>query len=171
VRPMSEHPPIVVNVADAPEIERKIGEHWGAVFKILTPGMRPRGGSLGVNLMRVPKGRTTTPFHTHACEDEVFYILSGRGVLRYGDELIELRVGDCVSCAAGTGIAHQIANPHDEELVYLAIGTHAPHEVCTYPDSGKILVRTLQKVGRLEPLPYMDGEPTRPKVFDLIERG
>jgi uncharacterized cupin superfamily protein len=149
---MSEQPPIVVNVADAPEIERKIGEHWGAAFKILTPGMRPRGGSLGVNLMRVPKGRTTTPFHTHACDDELF----------------ELRVGDCVSCAAGTGVAHQIANPHDEELVYLAIGTHAPHEVCTYPDSGKVMVRTLQKVGRLEPLPYMEGEPARPKVFDLI---
>jgi uncharacterized cupin superfamily protein len=167
---MSEQPPIVVNVENAQEIERKIGDHWGAVFKILTPGMRPRGGSLGVKLMRVAQGRVTVPFHTHQREDEVFYVLSGRGVLRYGEELTDLRPGDCVSCPAGTGVAHQIANPHEEDLVYLAIGNQDPHEVCTYPDSGKVLIRSLDRtIGRIERTEYMDGEPERPKILELID--
>ena len=37
-------------------------------------------------------------------EDEVFYVLAGVGVLRYGDALYELRAGHCVACPAGTGV-------------------------------------------------------------------
>ncbi len=164
---MSDAPPMIVNAHDAPEIERKIGDHWGASFKPLTPSMKPRGGSLGVNQMRVPKGRSVCPFHSHQREDEVFYILSGRGVLRYGEALSELRPGDCVSCPAGTGQAHQIANPHEEDLVYLAIGVSDPHEVCTYPDSGKVMVRGIGRIGSLEDKAYMDGELDTPAILSM----
>ncbi len=34
-------------------------------------------------------------------------------------------------CPAGTGTAHQIANPYDEDLVYLGVELNDPHEVCT----------------------------------------
>ena len=163
----TELPPIKVNVDDVPVVERLIGESWGGTFKPLTPGMRPRGGSLGVNLMRVPPGRAAVPFHHHLREDEVFYVLSGRGVLRYGDRVMELRAGDCVSCPAGTGVAHQIGNPDDQDLVYLSIGNHDDHEVCGYPDSGKVLIRGFGKVGKLEETPYFHGEPDRPPVLDL----
>lgn len=162
----SEKPPIKVNADEVDPVERIIGEHWGGRFKPLTPGMRPRGGTLGVNLMMVPPGRAAVPFHHHLREDEVFYVLSGRGVLRYGEEVMELRAGDCVSCPAGTGVAHQIGNPGHEDLVYLSIGSHDEHEVCGYPDSGKVLVRGLGKVGRLEETAYFHGEPDRPPVLD-----
>ena len=167
-RMSTDAPERVVNVDDVEEIERLIGEHWGGRYRILTPAMRPSGGKLGVNWLRLPPGRTPVPFHSHCREDEVFYVLSGRGVLRYGDEpLRELRAGDCVSCPAGTGKAHQLANPFDEEFVYLAIGCHDPDEVCQYPDNGKVLVRSLQTVGRLAAAEYMDGEPDVPKILDL----
>ena len=166
---MSDQAPPVVNVEDATEVARVFGDAWGAHFKVLTPSMRARGGSLGVNHMRVPPGRATVPFHHHLREDEVFFILAGRGVLRYGEELIELRVGDCVACPAGTGVAHQIANPHDEELVYLAIGSHDPHEVCAYPDSDKVLIRGLGQVGRLAQTDYFNGEAERPEIFELLD--
>ena len=123
-----------------------------------------------MNVNRVPKGRTVCPFHTHAREDEVFFVLSGRGVLRYGEDLVQLRAGDCVSCPAGTGIAHQMANPYDEDLVYLGIGANDPHEVCTYPDSGKVMVRALKTVGWLKADDYMAGEPEVPRIFELLER-
>lgn len=165
---MSETPPIVVNVEDAAEIDRSMGDHWGAAFKILTPSMRPRGGSLGINMMRVQPGHSVCPFHTHQREDEAFFVISGRGVLRYGDDVHALRAGDCVSCPAGTGTAHQIANPFDEELVYLAIGNHDPQEVCTYPDSGKVMVRGLGLTGRVENAPYFDGEADRPAILDMV---
>ena len=165
---MTDVPPIVVNIDSIEAVERLLGEHWGAQVKPLTPSMRPRGGSLGVNLMKIPPGRTASPFHSHQREDEAFFVLEGRGVLRYGHEIIPIRAGDCISCPAGTGVAHQIANPYDEEdLVYLAIGTHDRDEVCVYPDSGKVLVRSLEALGRLEKADYFEGEPRPPKIFEL----
>lgn len=157
---------MIVNVSSVPETGSVEG-HFGAYDRVLTPSMRPRGGRLGLVQVRVPARTAACPFHHHLREDEVFFILSGRGVLRYGDTLHDLVPGDCVSCPAGTGIAHQIANPYDEDLVYLAMGPHDPHEVCGYPDSGKVLVRGLKTVGRLEKTDYMEGEPETPRIFDL----
>lgn len=125
--PIASH---VVSVDEVEEVGQTAGDHWGGFDKVLTPSMRPRGGSLGVSRSRVPPGHTMSPFHSHQREDEVFFVLSGRGVLRYGDDIRALRPGDCVSCPAGTQVAHQLANPFDEDLIYLAIGVHDPHEVC-----------------------------------------
>src|SRR5688572_24152032 len=122
---MPEVPNPVVHVDEVEEIPAD-ATPWGSHYKVLTPHMRERGGKLGLVLNRLPPGHTTTPFHAHMLEDEVFYILSGRGVLRYGDTLSEIRAGHCISCPAGTGIAHQIANPFEEELVYLAMGPYEP---------------------------------------------
>jgi uncharacterized cupin superfamily protein len=166
---MSESLKNVVNADQVEEQSRLGGEHFGAHFKVLTPAMRELGGKLGVNLMRVPPGRTTCPFHTHQLEDEVFFILSGTGVLRYGDAIISLKQGDCVSCPAGTKTAHQIANNGDEDLVYLAIGDYNPDEVCTYPDSDKVMVRSLGRVGRFEATEYLAHEPEEPRIFELAK--
>ncbi len=160
---------IVANIDEVEEKERFFGEHYGARVKVLTPSMRARGGKLGINRMCVPKGRSVCPFHFHEREDEAFVVLSGRGVLRYGDELREIGPGDCISCPAGTKIAHQIANPHDEDLIYLAIGLHHPHEVCGYPDADRVLVRSLGSKGTLAKADYFDGEPIPPRIFELCK--
>jgi uncharacterized cupin superfamily protein len=159
-------PPTVVNMHELAEQEKRAGA-FGASVITLTPSMGPRGGKLGINRMRLKKGQTTCPFHYHLREDEAFFVLSGKGVLRYGDELHELSPGDCVSCPAGTRIAHQIANVQDEDLVYLAIGLRDPHEVCVYPDSDKVMVRGVKLLGHLEPKEYLGDEPTPPKIFVL----
>jgi len=167
---MSQLPCHVVNVDEIDEVDYTSGDHWGGIDKLLTPSMRPKGGKLGVNLSRLPKGRSMCPFHHHALEDEVFFVLSGRGVLRYGDDVRTLRAGDCVSCPAGTQVAHQIANPFDDDLVYLAIGPHEPHEVCVYPDSGKVMVRSLRRAGHLSDAARLDGEPSTPRIFELASK-
>lgn len=159
--------PNIVNVADAEEIMALSGDHWGQGYKVLTPAMEAAGRHLGANLTRVPKGRIACPFHYHQREDEIFYVVSGRGVLRYGDDLTAIKAGDCISCPGGKGIAHQIANPYDEDLVYLAVGPNDPDEVCVYPDSGKVYVRSLKRIGLLENVDYMAGEPERPRILDL----
>ncbi len=164
-------PPLVVNVADVPETVQMDDAHWGCAFKPLTPALdalgKQGGVRLGMNLSRVPPGRSGCPFHAHAREDEVFYVLSGRGLLRYGDSVREIGPGDCIACPAGTGIAHQIGNPYDEDLVYLGVGVNDPHEVCTYPDSGKVMVRSLKRIGVFEATEYMHGEGPRPKLLDM----
>lgn len=162
-------PPMVVNVDELPERESGSGP-YDSVSQSLTPSMRPRGGSLGVNRMRLRKGQTTCPFHYHLREDEAFFVLSGRGVLRYGAELREIRAGDCISCPAGTKMAHQIANPYDEELVYLAIGAFDPHEVCVYPDTGKVMVRGVRQLGRVASMEYFEAEPEPPRIFELAAK-
>jgi uncharacterized cupin superfamily protein len=166
---MPDKTPTTVNVDEVSEEVYLDGDHWGHAFKILTPSMRERGGTLGVNLTRLPPGRSACPFHYHQREDEVFYVLSGEGWLRYGESLRKLRPGDCVSCPAGTEQAHQIANTGEEDLLYLAIGNHDPDEVCVYPDNRKVMVRSLQRVGYLDKVDYMDGEPDKPKILELIE--
>jgi uncharacterized cupin superfamily protein len=159
--------PLIVNVDNVEEEVQLEGEHWGGGFKPLTPALDALKGRLGANVSRVPPGRTGCPFHTHAREDEVFFVLSGRGVFRHGEQLHQIRAGDCISCPAGSGVAHQIANPFEEDLVYLGVGLNDPHEVCTYPDSGKVMVRCLKTVGRLVKTDYMDGEAAVPRILSM----
>src|SRR5690606_31810250 len=115
----------VVNVDHVTEESIKNGS-WGQSWKVLTPHIDAVGGSLGVNQTTVPPGCVAVPFHWHSREDEVFFVLSGRGILRYGEDLQEIGRGDCISCPAGQKIGHQIANPFTEDLVYLAIGHNDP---------------------------------------------
>lgn len=158
----------IVHFEDAPEECSSKEAPWGGHWRVLTPQMEGAGGQLNLIMNRLPPGCVGSPFHWHMYEDEVFYILSGRGVLRYGDSVRPLKPGDCVTCPAGTRLAHQIANPDgDEDLVYLAAGLHLPQEVCGYPDNGKVMVRALKAVGRLESLPYMDGEPDPPLILSM----
>jgi uncharacterized cupin superfamily protein len=165
---MSERIPNVVNVDDVePKVDPPRGDHYGSTYQPLTPALDAKPGALGMNLCRLPPGRAGCPFHSHQIADEVFFIMSGTGVLRYGDTLQPLRAGDCVSCPAGTGVAHQIANTGDEDLVYLAIGPNPPNEVCLYPDSGKINVCSVKTVGLLERTDYYHGEPDEPPIFGL----
>ena len=164
---MSTPSPHVVNVDEVAEIEHLSGEHWGGAYKPLTPLLSAAAGRLGASLSRLPKGRVTCPFHYHQLEDEVFFILEGRGVLRYGDDVRVVRPGDCIACPAGTKVAHQIGNPFDEDLVYLAVGRNDPNEVAVYPDTGKVMVRSLGRVGYLEKVDYMLGEADEPKLFEL----
>lgn len=162
---MAAREDLIVNIEEAEEIVELEGERFGSAYKVLTTMQRV--GRLGVNLSRVPPGRTAAPFHTHQRDDEVFLVLSGRGVLRYGERIFDIGPGDCISCPAGTGVGHQLANTGEEDLCYLAIGRDDPDEVCTYPDSGKVMVRSLGAVGRLERRAYSEGEPEPPRIFEM----
>ncbi len=164
---MSEDFQPVVHLSDLPVETDLGGDHWGGHWQVLTPHMRDAGGKLGVVLNRMPPGRVGCPFHTHQLEDEVFYILEGTGTFRYGDRVYAVEAGHSLSCPAGTGVAHQLANTGTTDLVYLAIGNREPREVCTYPDSGKVMVRSLGTVGRLEKTPYMGGESDHPAILDM----
>lgn len=152
---------------DAAPLEGGGEAPWGAAWKVLTPHMREAGGSLGMVQNTLRPGMVGCPFHWHAREDEIFFVVSGKGVLRYGESVREINQGDCISCPAGTKVAHQIANPFNEDLVYLAIGNYDPHEVCGYPDNGKLMVRAIGQVGDFDKRDYMAGEPNPPKIFDL----
>ena len=131
---------------------------------------------IGINLTIVPAGKTAFPRHYHYVNDEMFVVMSGTGVLHYGDDDFPLRPMDVISIVAGTGIPFQIENNGAEELRYLAMSSMDPADVFVYPDSGKVGVMALsapfrdlsedQGLGRFAKwiseetnVPYWRGEP------------
>ncbi|HUN93800.1 MAG TPA: cupin domain-containing protein [Burkholderiaceae bacterium] len=94
---------------------------------------------LGYSYDVVPPGKCSCPFHSHRAEEEMFFIVRGRGTLRYGSEKRGIRAGDVICCpTGGPETAHQIINDSDEELAYLSISTRKDVEICEYPDARKI---------------------------------
>lgn len=142
-------------------------EHFRRGEKFETNGVRigPLLGAkdLGYSYDVVPPGKTGCPFHSHRAEEEMFFIVRGRGLLRYGNETRPIRAGDFICCpTGGPNTAHQIVNDSNEELAYISVSTMMPAEVCEYPDSGKVgaygggEVRHMTRYSQA--LDYWDGE-------------
>ncbi len=94
---------------------------------------------LGYSYDVVPPGKSSCPFHSHRAEEEMFFIVKGTGMLRYGSETRKIRAGDVICCPiGGPETAHQIVNDSEGDLAYLSISTRMPAEVCEYPDSKKV---------------------------------
>ena len=100
--------------------------------------------------------------------DELFFVLSGEGQYRWGEDVLPVKTGDLVAASAGTK-AHQLINTGKGELRYLGISSVAATEVVDYPDSCKIGVMAGVKngdfrtasyagMGRVEKADYYDGE-------------
>ena len=105
------------------------------------------------------------PPHCHSAEEEIFVVLEGEGELelwpsaRYGGtlETIPLRAGNTVSRPAGTQRAHAFRGG-TAGLTVLAYGTRDPNDIAFYPRSGKVSLRGVGVIGRIEQLDYHDGE-------------
>ena len=126
----------VINVADAVQVDSVSGAHFEAHMRRLA---QPLGAQrIGGNLSRVPPRKAAFPFHHHHANEEHFFVISGTGVLRYGDDWHEVGPNDYIYCQpGGAEHAHQLINTGDVDLVYLAISTLQYPEVVGYPDSAK----------------------------------
>lgn len=108
-----------------------------------SPGLGAR--QLGYNLTELPPGKAQCPFHNHHGEEEMFLILEGEGVLRFGDKRHPIRPHDVIACpAGGPEVAHQIINTGRVPLRYLAVSNVVGIETCQYPDSDKIMISVRQ---------------------------
>jgi uncharacterized cupin superfamily protein len=112
-------------------------------------------------LSEVLPGKLNAPPHCHSAEEEIFVVLEGEGALLIweADEVAEHPVGtgSAVVRPAGTGVAHAF-RAGEEGLKLLMYGTRDPNDICFYPRSGKVVLRGIGLVGRLDPLDYWDGE-------------
>lgn len=122
---------------------------------------------LGYSLTVVEPGKKVCPFHNHHVNEEMFFILEGTGLLRFGEQEYPLRKHDVIACPPGKrDVAHQIINTGETELRYLALSTMERHEICEYPDSNKVGLavgeegkRDLRLIFKVEQaVDYFDGE-------------
>jgi uncharacterized cupin superfamily protein len=110
-------------------------------------------------MVRIPKGKTYCPYHSHGAESELYLVVSGRGSVRDKNGTIEVMAGDAFFF--GPGEAHQLANAGDEDFVYYVIADNPRGDSCYYPDSGKWAVAvegTQEEIVKGKIADYYQGE-------------
>jgi uncharacterized cupin superfamily protein len=88
--------------------------------------------SIGVHLVRLESGRTSSVYHFHHHDEEWVYVLSGRGIAEIGDEKYVVGPGDFMGFVASS-LPHNLINPNAEDFVYLVGGNRLPFDICDYP--------------------------------------
>jgi len=159
---LCERPARIVNVGDL-EPRLRAGETVAHAVRDL--GRAAGSLKTGIRLFEVPSAKLINPPHCHSAEEEIFVVLGGAGTFelwpnpRLGGEheTHDVRRGSIVARPAGTGRAHTF-RAGDDGLTVLAYGTRDPRDVTFYPRSGKVNIRGIGLIGRLEPLDYWDGE-------------
>jgi uncharacterized cupin superfamily protein len=124
----------IAHFDDAPTREFELG-HLRGRWSFLGEA----AGSEGVGLRRieVPAGGWSTPAHEHGREEEIFYVLRGRGVSWQKGRTAEVSAGDCIVYLAGAG-AHTLHAL--EPLDVLAFGPRIDDEAVGFPRLGMSLV-------------------------------
>jgi uncharacterized cupin superfamily protein len=137
------------------------GTRFGSRARHLTSAAVGEGYHVGVLMEELAPGKQSAPFHYHMVEEEHLYVLEGSATLRLGDDRHELKAGDYVCFPAGQQAGHCLVNEGSAPCRFLVIGEKRPDEVCVYPDSGKVSVRSLREIyDRSAIRRYWDGEPT-----------
>ena len=160
----------VINLADVQMRDSGNGE--GFVARLGRIGPLIGAEKLGCQLHVVPPGKKAFPRHNHHANEEMFFVVTGEGSYRAGEETYLIRAGDVIAAPAGdTSTAHQIINSSAGDLTYLAFSTRLDPDVTEYPDSGKFGVAAsippgggmasakFTFLGRKDhPVDYFDGE-------------
>lgn len=100
---------------------------------------RKIGKQCVVSVYEVPPGKAAYPYHWHTCNEEVFYILSGTGILKEPEGERAVAAGDFLYFPAEESGAHKLINTSEKEmLVYIDFDTKNEVDITFYPDSKKI---------------------------------
>lgn len=114
-------------------------DHPGFEFKKRVIVGKEDSQNFDVSIYEVPPGKSAVPYHYHLQNEEVFFIISGKGLLKTpkGDQTVG--AGDFLYFPNNENGAHKITNISDNEsLIYADFDiTHNP-EVVFYPDSDKV---------------------------------
>ena len=84
-------------------------------------------------------GSRSSDRHWHEQEDEFLYALTNNVTVVENDGEHQLNIGDAACWPAGEANAHFVINKSTQPCRYLIVGTRVTHDICHYPDLGKIL--------------------------------
>jgi uncharacterized cupin superfamily protein len=142
----------IAHLDDAPAHDRGVGHLRGRWTMV---GDAAGCERVGVRRIEVPAGGWSTPAHEHGREEEIFYVLEGRGVSWQAGEVATVRAGDCIAYLPNGG-AHTLHAL--EPLDVLAFGERHDDESVGFPRLGMSYVgqRMVESIpGRI------DGKPTQ----------
>ena|SRR5215216_2307977 len=88
--------------------------------------------NFGVNLTRLMPGNQSALLHRHSKKDEFVYVLEGEPTLITDQGECTRSPGMCAGFPA-QGVAHQLVNRTDRDVVYLEIGDRTAGDEGTYP--------------------------------------
>lgn len=95
------------------------------------------------NFVEVEPGNYAYGYHYHEENEEVFYIINGKAVVKTEDGEINLKEGDAVCFPANKSGSHVISNASDsEKLVYIDFGTANKPDVVHFTGTESGLVVT-----------------------------
>jgi uncharacterized cupin superfamily protein len=130
---------------------------------------------VGVNRVRVAPGMLPTPPHEHMAAEEVFFVLSGSGLLWQDGAVHEIRAGDCVVQRARSMPRTFRAGP--DGLEYLVYGINLRAELGWLPRSRAVRLGPVWVEGRdddpwdveetAEPLEFGEPAPRPANVVNL----
>lgn len=151
--------PRPANVVAAGEVEVTLGGRLRAL------GRAAGARASGLNLVTLAAGQSGAPAHCHSAEEELFVVLDGDGELDLWERGAEgpaahrIARGDVISRLPGSGVAHAL-RPGSDGLRYLAYGTREAHDMCFYPESGRVSLRGLGIALRAPEIEALPGAPT-----------
>ncbi|GET24940.1 cupin domain-containing protein [Prolixibacter sp. NT017] len=94
-----------------------------------------------VNFVEVEPGHSAFSYHYHEVNEEVFYIISGVGIVRTINGDVTVKAGDAITFPTGEKGSHVIRNGSEtEKLVYIDFDTASTAEVVHFPDMKKVMV-------------------------------
>jgi uncharacterized cupin superfamily protein len=141
--PNAERPPTIRNLADLPLHEGRIGRLAYASRDVRDMG----SDKLVLAQDEMPPDTHNTDLHFHSAREEAWYIRSGSGAARLGEDGHPLRAGSFWLRRENTGVGHRIeVGPEGMQLV--TMGDLIPGDVVVYPEK-----RTFRPARGVE-LPY-----------------
>lgn len=112
---------------------------------IYKPIVAPQSSSASqchIAVVEILPGKRSFDYHYHETDEEVFYIISGQGMLRTPQGELSVKQGDCILLPPGPKNAHSIRNTSmEEKLVYIDFDTHNLPEITHFPDNGTVSVQ------------------------------
>jgi uncharacterized cupin superfamily protein len=125
--PSAERPPTIRNLAELPLQEGRSGRLAYATRQL--PGM----DKLVLAQDEMPPDTHNTDLHFHSAREEAWYVRSGSGIARLGEDAHPLRPGSFWLCRENTGVGHRVeVGPEGMQLV--TMGDLIPGDVCVYPE-------------------------------------
>ncbi len=125
----------IARMEEIPSEHKTFGEH--DEFERFPMVSKTDGHRCSVCFYRLPPGKANFPYHYHEVNEEVFYIVSGSGVVLTAEGEKPIAAGDVIFCPPKPEGAHKIANTSPSEpLVYLEFDSADYPDVTHYPKTG-----------------------------------